>query len=96
MVTIAKPEINRATCLIIHELNLTSWFGDGIRWKGVAVTYRVYQELVKRSYEHRPVLCLRHLPRELFPLLGEVGTGMQTARSWATVMILKKGDQINK
>lgn len=60
------------------------------------MTYRVYQELVKPSYEHRPLLFLRHLPRELSPLLGEVGTGMPTTKSWAIVMILKKGGQINK
>ena len=58
MITTEKPEIIRATCIIVHEINLPSWFGDGIRWKGVAMTYRVYQERVKPSYEHRPLLFL--------------------------------------
>lgn len=67
MITTAKPEINRATCLIIYEINLTSWLADGIRWKGVAMPYRVYQELVKPSYEQRPVLFLA---KGTLPIIG--------------------------
>lgn len=71
--TIEKPETNRVICLIVHEINIPSWFLSGVRWRGVAVNYRDAKNLWNLVYEHSSVLFLRQLPKRLFSLLEDGG-----------------------
>lgn len=49
MIKTEKSEMNRVTFLIIYEINVPSWFLDGVRWRTVAVTYGACQDFVESS-----------------------------------------------